>query len=82
LEDNLTSPEDLEEYERKYVVIQFIVGYDGKLKGFEVVKDGGAAFNKEVVRVLKKMPNWTPGKTKGKNVTAYHTLPVTFVATE
>jgi len=57
-----------------------VVGYDGKLKSFEIVEDGGATFNKEVIRVLKKMPEWVPGKANGENVSVYYTIPVKFTA--
>ena len=55
------------------------MGYDGKLKSFTTVQDGGEEFNKEVIRVLKKMPEWEPGKTKGQNVSVYYVIPVKFV---
>jgi periplasmic protein TonB len=78
LEKNLQNPEVLEEGQKISVKIKFIVGYDGKLKGFETVEDGGAVFNDEVVRVLKKMPNWIPGKIAGENVSVFYTIPVKF----
>lgn len=80
LQRNLTNPRDLEENEVVSVKVRFVVGYDGKLKGFETVQDGGEEFNKEVIRVLKKMPDWVPGKTRGQNVSVYYTIPVKFVA--
>ena len=82
LEKNLKNPQDLEAGEQVKVKIKFIVGYDGNLKGFETIQDGGAAFNNEVIRVLKKMPQWIPGKTKGENVSVYYTIPVNFLAAE
>ena len=82
LEKYLRNPEDLEEGVNVKVRIRFIVGYDGNLKGFETVQDGGSPFNNEVIRVLKKMPQWIPGKTKGENVSVYYTIPVNFIATE
>ena len=82
LEKNLRNPQDLQEGENVKVRIRFIVGYDGNLKGFETVQDGGSAFNEEVVRVLKKMPQWIPGKSKGENVSVYYTIPVNFIASE
>jgi periplasmic protein TonB len=78
LEKNLQNPEVLEEGQKISVKIKFIVGYDGKLKGFETVEDGGAVFNEEVLRVLKKMPNWIPGKIAGENVSVFYTIPVRF----
>ena len=80
LERHLTNPRDLEEGEAISVKMRFVVGFDGKLKSFETVQDGGAEFNKEVIRVLKKMPDWIPGKTRGQNVSVYYTIPVKFVS--
>ena len=57
----------------------FIVGYDGQLRGFEVTEDGGRLFNNEVIRVLKKMPAWNPGKNAGEDVSVYYSLPVKFM---
>lgn len=80
LERNLSNPRELEENEVISVKVRFVVGFDGKLKSFETIEDGGAEFNKEVVRVLKKMPDWTPGRSRGQNVSVYYTIPVKFVA--
>ena len=82
LKKNLKSPEDVNEGEFVSVKIRFVVGYDGVLKSFETVEDGGSTFNNEVIRVLKKMPEWVPGKTKGENVSVYYTIPVKFTPTE
>lgn len=82
LEKNLKNPQDIEEGQNIKVKIRFIVGFDGNLKGFETLQDGGLAFNNEVIRVLKKMPQWIPGKTKGQNVSLYYTIPVNFLASE
>ncbi|MEP7164819.1 MAG: hypothetical protein ABI741_08995 [Ferruginibacter sp.] len=80
LQKNLQNPQDLEQDEIVSVKIKFIVGYDGVLKGFETVEDGGKAFNNEVIRVLKKMPAWIPGRTAGENVSVYYTIPVKFIS--
>lgn len=82
LENNLRNPQDLDEGQEVVVKIRFIVGYDGTLKGFETIQDGGKVFNNEVMRVLKKMPQWIPGKTKGENVSVYYMIPVNFKALE
>lgn len=80
LERHLTNPRDMEEGETVSVKVRFVVGYDGRLQSFETVQDGGREFNNEVMRVLKKMPEWVPGKTRGgKNVAVYYTIPVKFV---
>ena len=82
LERNLQNPREMEEGEMVSVKIRFVVGYDGKLQRFEIAQDGGMEFNKEVIRVLKKMPEWIPGKTNGENVSVYYTIPVKFIPAE
>lgn len=82
LEKNLQTPPELDAGQSASVKIRFVVGFDGKLKSFEATEDAGSVFNNEVIRVLKKMPQWIPGKTRGENVSVYYVLPVKFVATE
>ena len=79
LERNLVNPTEMEQGEMVAVNVKFVVGYDGKLQKFTVVKDGGDIFNNEVIRVLKKMPQWIPGKSKGQNVAVYFNIPIKFV---
>jgi len=78
LENNLINPSEQNQSADVNVKIEFVVGYDGKLKGFDIVEDGGDIFNNEVIRVLKKMPNWIPGKSNGENVSVYYSIPVKF----
>lgn len=82
LERNLTNPTEMTEGEMVAVHVKFVVGYDGKLQKFTVIKDGGVIFNNEVIRVLKKMPQWIPGKSNGKNVAVYFTIPIKFVSAD
>ena len=82
LEKNLQTPGEMENGETVSVRVKFVVDYTGKLKSFITVQDGGEAYNKEVVRVLKKMPDWIPGKTKGENVSVYYVIPVKFTGAD
>ncbi|MEO6670461.1 MAG: energy transducer TonB [Ferruginibacter sp.] len=82
LKKNLVTPAGLDRGETISVKVQFVVGYDGELKGFRVIEDGGVNFNEEVIRVLKKMPAWIPGKANGENVSVYYTIPVMFTTEE
>ncbi|RYY68662.1 MAG: hypothetical protein EOO13_11680 [Chitinophagaceae bacterium] len=82
MEKNLQSFDDIDEGKVVSVKITFVVGFDGKLKGFQVMEDGGAPYNNEVIRVLKKMPEWIPGKANGENVSVYYTIPVKFTAAQ
>ena len=82
LEKNLQTPGEMENGENVSVKVKFVVDYTGKLKSFITVQDGGDAYNKEVVRVLKKMPDWIPGKTNGENVSVYYIIPVKFTGAD
>ncbi len=82
LERNLRAPEPVDEGSEIAVRVKFIVNYDGTLKGFDVIKSGGDAFDQEVLRVLKKMPKWIPGKTSGEDVSVFYTVPVKFRSSE
>ena len=79
LKKNLRSPQDIEG-EEVSVKVKFVVNYNGKLESFDVIKSGGIAFDNEVLRVLKKMPLWIPGKSKGENVSVYYLVPVKFTS--
>ena len=82
LEKNLQTPVGLESNETVQVKVKFVVDFDGDLQSFNIEKDGGIEFNKEVVRVLKKMPRWTPGKKGGQNVPVFYTIPVKFTSVD
>lgn len=82
LERNLQTPGSLESNETVQVKVKFVVDFDGDLQSFSVEKDGGIDFNKEVIRVLKKMPRWNPGKKGGQNVPVYYTIPVKFTSVD
>ena len=82
LERNLRNPQDLEPGQTVSVKIKFVVGYNGLLKDFEIIEDGGQVYNNEVIRVLRKMPRWVAGKTKGENVSVFYNVPVKFQVVE
>lgn len=45
-----------------------------------MIKSGGITFDNEVLKVLKKMPLWIPGKSNGENVWVYYVVPVKFTS--
>ena len=60
-------------------IISFVVTRKGKIKDVEIQKSSGnKLLDKEAVRVIKKMPRWTPGRNKGEAVNVMYTLPVNF----
>ncbi len=60
------------------VFISFIIDEKGKVIDAEVLKSVNVLLDKEALRVVKAMPNWNPGKDKGKNVKVKMTLPISF----
>ncbi|MBX2928410.1 MAG: TonB family protein [Saprospiraceae bacterium] len=60
------------------VVARFTVSATGEVTGLETLKDIGGGCGEEVLRVLREMPRWTPGKKEGKPVAVTLTLPVRF----
>jgi len=82
LSRNLHAPEELESGEKKTVVIRFHVAEDGSIANFQVEQSAGSAFDEEVIRVLRKMPRWTPAMQAGRPVSVSFTQPVTFVGVE
>lgn len=62
------------------VDLNFAVDEKGKVYAPKIVSDAiGYGIEKETLRVFSKMPVWTPGKIKGKNVKTKYTLPVKFI---
>jgi len=60
------------------VVARFVVDAEGMVKNVEIVRKLNDDCDKEVVRVIEKMPRWKPGKLNGENVSVYFTIPVKF----
>lgn len=82
LASNLQTPGELEDGEKKVVKIRFKVDKDGSVNTFEIITSGGNDYDKEVVRVCKKMPHWVPAIQNGTNVPVSYVLPVTFIGVE
>lgn len=62
------------------VVAEFIVTDAGKIENIKIVRPvtGSQYFNREVIRVIKTMPDWKPGTQSGEPVKVKYNLPVTF----
>lgn len=60
------------------VVVQFVVSKTGSISDVRVVRGVDPSLDKEAVRVVSNMPNWTPGRQNGTTVNVRFTLPVTF----
>ena len=60
------------------VVVQFIVDKTGKVGDVKVVRSVNDELDAEAVRVVKSMPDFTPGQQDGKPVSVWYTLPISF----
>lgn len=60
------------------VIVQFVVSKTGSISDVRVVRGVDPSLDKEAVRVVSNMPNWTPGRQNGTTVNVRFTLPVTF----
>ena len=60
------------------VVVSFIINKDGELQDASIMKDIGGGCGAEVLRVVKKLGNFTPGKQNGKPVSVIYRVPVKF----
>ncbi len=60
------------------VICQFVVNRDGSIVDIEVVRSVDKSLDAEAIRVISKMPRWTPGMQRGKTVRVKYTLPVNF----
>lgn len=60
------------------VVIGFVIDKNGFIRDPEIKRDIGAKCGEEALRVVRNMPQWTPGYQKGEAVNVHFNLPVRF----
>ncbi len=79
LQSNIKYPEAAKKAETEgSVYVSFTVEKDGKITSVKVLKGIGDGCDEEAVRVIKNMPNWTPGQQRGQLVRVAYTLPIKF----
>ncbi|MFB6320820.1 energy transducer TonB [Saccharicrinis sp. FJH54] len=60
------------------IIIGFIIDAEGKMKDLKIIRSLQDDFDKEVLRVMRLMPDWKPGKCSGKPVPVKMTFPLNF----
>jgi TonB family protein len=79
LQQNVKYPKEAQEQGKQgRVIVQFVVNKDGSISNDTIVRSVDPSLDAEAVRIVRNMPNWTPGKQKGEPVRVRFTLPVTF----
>jgi protein TonB len=63
------------------VYVQFVVMEDGSIdpNNITILRGVHPALDEEAKRVVKTMPNWKPGRQRGKAVRVYYKLPLRFI---
>lgn len=79
LGENLNYPaEALKKRVQGVVMVRFVVKKNGKIGEIKIIKSLDPDCDREVRRLIRKMPDWIPGRYEGKPVTSYFVLPVIF----
>lgn len=78
MERNLRNPRQVE----GKVYVQFIVERNGRMTNLEVLRGIDEETDKEVLRVMRLMPRWIPGRQRDKLVRVWVYYPVKFSPTE
>jgi TonB family protein len=60
------------------VMVSFVVEADGSLSDIRIMRGLGFGCDEEVIRLIRQMPDWKPGKQRGKPVKVRMILPVIF----
>ena len=77
LRENLKLPEeDKERGMQGRLVVGFVVEKDGSLTNVKVLRAVDIALDAEVLRVVKGMPKWIPGRHNGQRVRVRYLLPI------
>ena len=79
LGDNLVFPAmSLESNTQGTVNVRFVVSTTGAISNVQIVKSLDPYCDREALRVVQRMPNWTPARQDGVVVRSYFTLPIQF----
>ena len=64
--------------EQGRVIINLVIDHFGKVKNPIVFKGVSPLLDAEAIRVINLLPDWIPGKQKGKTVDVSYTIPIEF----
>lgn len=79
LSKNMKYPKvDLQLERQGTVFVEFVVGKNGKITEVKILRGVSETIDAEAIRVIQSMPNWLPGKQKGRAVKVRYKMPLTF----
>ncbi|MCK5465816.1 MAG: carboxypeptidase-like regulatory domain-containing protein [Bacteroidales bacterium] len=68
IKSNMRFPEHDDDLTKAVVVLNFVVGYDGRPTQVLVLKSTGKAFSDEAIRLLLEGPDWQPAEVEGVKI--------------
>jgi TonB family protein len=87
IHENLVYPEDAKNSKTEgKVIVRFKISKEGKVEKIEVVRGLTISMNKEAIRIISTLPDWTPGEqvftsahySRKQKVDVYYTIPISF----
>lgn len=60
------------------VFLSFMVEKDGSISDVTILRGVGGGCDEEAIRVVKSMPDWSPGTQMGRTVRVIYNLPIKF----
>jgi protein TonB len=79
ISQNIEYPEIAKETGTKgRVFVNFVVNQQGKVEQVKVIRGVDPLLDREAARVISNLPDWTPGKQRGKPVKVAFTVPINF----
>lgn len=79
LSDNMVYQKENGKYLTGTVLVNFSVLTDGSIDDIKIVNSSSEALEKPAIKLIKDMPDWNPGKQRGKPVRTSVNLPVRYL---
>jgi TonB family protein len=83
MQENLRYPKPARDAgEQGTVFVTFVIRHDGSIEDVKVLRGVSESLDAEAVRVIEKMPAWTPGYKDGQAVNVQFNIPIRYVLPE
>ncbi len=69
-------PKFMDTYEQGTIYVKFIVNHKGEVEDPKIERGISPELDKEALRVVKSMPDWKPGKHRGRPVNVSMIIPI------
>lgn len=69
-------PRDIFTLDQGTIYVRFVVSHQGLVQNAEILRGLSPELDKEALRVVSSMPNWEPGKHRGRPVNVRMIIPI------